>query len=119
MSAEVSWQVVLRLTPGKLDDFRTLTNEMVEATKDEPGALVYERFISDDEETVWVYERYRNSEAAVEHLKKFASLFGPRFSTMVTRERFTVFGSPSNELREILDGMDATYLDHLAGFSRT
>jgi hypothetical protein len=29
---------------------------------------------------------------------------------MVDRTRFTVFGNPSDELRELLDGFGATYL---------
>ena len=72
MTNEISWQVVLRIGPGKLEGFRTLTAEMVEATKSEPGALVYERFISADRETVWIYERYRglrSSRRALEEVR--------------------------------------------------
>ena len=119
MNDEVSWQVELELEPGKLDPFRALTEEMVEATRGEAGALIYERFISEDVESIWVYERYADSAAAVVHLRTFAKQFAERFASMVTRKRFTVFGSPSDELRSILDGFDATYLGRFAGFSRS
>ncbi len=118
MSDEVSWQVELELKPGHHEPFRALTEEMVDATRGEAGALIYERFISEDGKTVWVYERYADSAAAVAHLRAFAEQFGDRFTSMVTRKRFTVFGSQSDELRSVLDGFDATYLARLAGFSR-
>ncbi len=118
MSAEVSWQVELELKPGQRDLFLALTEEMVEVTRDEAGALIYERFISEDGESIWIYERYSDSAAAIAHLRMFAAKFGERFASMVTRERFTVFGSPSDELRSILDRFDATYLARFAGFAR-
>ena len=118
MSDEVSWQVELELKPGKLEPFRALTEEMVEATRGEVGALIYERFISEDGEAIWVYERYADSAAAVAHLRTFAKQFGESFTSMVIRRRFTVFGSPSDELRSILEGLDATYLARFGGFSR-
>ena len=117
MSDEVSWQVELELKPGPLRPFRALTEEMVDVTRGEAGALIYERFISEDGKTIWAYERYADSAAAVAHLRTFAKQFGERFTSMVIRKRFTVFGSPSDELRSILEGFDATYLARFAGFS--
>jgi hypothetical protein len=37
---------------------------------------------------------------------------------MVERQRFTVYGTPSDELRGILDGFGATYMAPFGGFSR-
>jgi quinol monooxygenase YgiN len=56
MGDQVSWQVELVVKPGELDNFRTLTEEMVECTRGEPGVLSYERFISKDGRVVHVYE---------------------------------------------------------------
>ena len=58
MSDEVSWQVELVIKPGELDNFRTLTKEMMETTKGESGVLIYERFVSEDGRVVHAYERY-------------------------------------------------------------
>ena len=52
---EVSWLVELAIKPGQLDNFRALTGEMVESTRGEPGALSYERFVSDDGKVVQAY----------------------------------------------------------------
>jgi quinol monooxygenase YgiN len=118
MSDQISWHVELQLKPGQLHAFRSLTTEMVEATKSEIGALIYERFITDHSEVVHVFERYLDSEAAVVHLLAFGRRYGEKFAKMVDRKRFTVFGTPSLELRQILDPMGATYVSRVAGFSR-
>src|SRR5256885_2027123 len=99
MGEQVSWQVELMVKPGELDNFRTLTEEMVEATRGEPGVLSYERFVSEDGQVVHVYERYVDSAAAVAHLRTFQRKFRGRFVGMVDRKRFTVYGSPNAELR--------------------
>ena len=118
MDGQVAWQVELVVKPGALDDFRALTGEMVEATWAEPRVLSYERFISVDGTVVHVYERYADSAAAVAHLHMFEQQFGRRFVGLVDRTRFTVYGTPSAELRRMLDGFGATYLAPFGGFSR-
>ena len=50
------------------------------------------------------------------HLRAFAKKFGQQFSGLVERKKFTVFGTPSRELKEILDGFGATYLTHFGVF---
>jgi quinol monooxygenase YgiN len=110
MGDQISWYVELALKPGEIENFWTLTAEMVRSTRDERGVLHYERFVSDDGKFIHVYERYAGSAAAVAHLRKFAKSFSKRFLTMVDRTRFTVFGNPSDELRELQDGIGATYL---------
>jgi quinol monooxygenase YgiN len=48
MGDQISWRVELAVKPGELENFQALTGEMVEATRDEPGTLSYERFVTDD-----------------------------------------------------------------------
>jgi quinol monooxygenase YgiN len=117
MGDQVSWWVELAVKPGELDNFRALTGEMVESTRGEPGVLSYERFVSDDGKVVHVYERYADSAAALAHLRAFEKKFGGRFLSMVGRKRFTVFGTPSDELRRVLDGFGATYLEPFGAFA--
>ena len=89
---QISWWVELIVRPGCLDEFETLTGEMVASTRAESGVLAYQRFISEDRQTVYVHERYENCDAAVAHLVKFAATFGERYGSLVTRKRFVVFG---------------------------
>jgi quinol monooxygenase YgiN len=106
---QISWWVELEVRPGRLDEFETLTGEMVASTRAEGGVLAYQRFISEDRQTIYVHERYENSDAAVAHLVKFAATFGKRYGSLVTRKRFVVFGAPSDALRTLLDGYGAAY----------
>ena len=118
MGERISWQVELRVKPGQLGALRALTGEMVDSTKSEAGTLIYERFVSNDGQVVHVVERYIDSAAAVAHLKAFGSLYGERLANLVDRKRFAVFGTPSLELKEILDQFGATYFAPFGGFSR-
>src|SRR5688500_6748591 len=116
MRTQISWHVELAVRPGQFDNFEALTGEMVESTRREPGVLSYERFVTDDAKFVHVYERYEDSPAALEHLREFRMKFSNRFSSMVDRTEFTVYGNPSNELRELLDSLGAKYLTPLGDF---
>jgi quinol monooxygenase YgiN len=114
---EISWQVELALRPGKLHGFRSLTREMVQAAKREPGVLIYERYIDEKAAVVQLYERYRDSACALGHLRAFSATYGERFAELVERKRLSVFGTPSAELKSVLDGFGARYFDRFDGFS--
>jgi len=106
---QVSWCVELAVRPGCLESFEKLTDEMVAATRAENGVLSYQRFISDDGQTIYAHERYESSKAAADHLRKFDAAFGDRYASMVERKRFIVAGDPSDELKALLDIHQATY----------
>jgi quinol monooxygenase YgiN len=108
--AQISWHVELAVRVGALEAFRTLTGEMVAATRREAGVLAYQRFVSADGKTVHVYERYADADAALAHLETFLATFGARFAALVERRRFEVFGAPTPALRAVLDRFGATYL---------
>ena len=61
MGDEIAWVVELAVRPGQLDNFRALTGQMVESTRPEPGALSYQRFVSEDGRTVHLSGRYADS----------------------------------------------------------
>jgi quinol monooxygenase YgiN len=112
----VFWWVELVVRPGCLDEFETLTGEMVASTQAENGVLAYQRFISADQQTVYVHERYENSDVAVAHLVKFAATFGERYGSLVERKRFVVFGDASEALRTLLDRYGATFYRPFGAF---
>jgi quinol monooxygenase YgiN len=116
MTNEISWRVQLAVKPGQLDNFRELTAEMVETTRKETGVLSYERFVTGDGRFVHVYERYADSAAALAHLRKFGKAFGERFNGMVDRVQFAVYDIPSDGLKDVLDGFEATYLKRFGDF---
>lgn len=117
MSDVVSWDLMLSVKDGKLDEFRALMDEMVAATKDEPGALIYEWFVSDDGTAVHIYERYADSDATMAHLGSFAG-FAPRFFGAVDPTGFYVYGNPNEATAEALTGSGAQIMGSLGGFAR-
>ena len=118
MEDQVSWVIELAVKPGELDAFKALMEEMVAGTSAEPSTLAYEWFISDDGGTVHIYEKYTNSEAMISHVNGFLEKWAERFLAAVDVTRFTVYGSPNEAAREMLDGFGAVYLGPWGGFSR-
>ena len=118
MSEEISWFLELAVKPNQLDVVRTLIPEMVHATQNEPGALVYEWSIGDEETAIHSYERYADSEAVLTHLSAFGEKFAERLLAAVDPTRFVVYGAPTDRAREALDAFGALYMKPFAGFTR-
>src|SRR5689334_13385894 len=112
---EVSWLVELTVEPDRLGEFWALTEEMVAASSEELGTLIYERSM-DDSGVIHLYERYLNAEAALAHLRAFDERFAPAFTALIRRRSFTLYGEPTDELREALGMVGATYVTPVAGF---
>lgn len=118
MSGAVSWNLQLAVRDGRLEDFRSLMEEMVESTRSEPGTRAYEWFLSEDGTVCHLYERYADAQAALAHISTFGSRFGERFLACVEPTAFHVYGIPSDEVRTALDGFGAVYLRPFGGFTR-
>jgi quinol monooxygenase YgiN len=114
---QVSWFVELAVKPGQLANFESMTGEMVASARDEVGVLTYQRFVSNDQQSVIVYERYTDSGSAVAHLQKFVAIFGKRYASVVDRKNFMVFGNPSGELGALLDSYGPRYFGSFGPFA--
>jgi hypothetical protein len=62
------------------------------------GTLQYDTYFNDDQSECVVIERYRDSDAAIEHAANLSDLFGPILAT-VTVVHGELLGEPSAELR--------------------
>ena len=91
---------------GKLDEFRRLSAEAMEIvrTKDS-GTLQYDTYFNDDQSECVVIERYRDSEAAIEHAANLADLSAAVLAT-VSVVHGELLGEPSAELRANLADME-------------
>ena len=117
MSNTVSWNLQLSVREGQLDAARTLMTEMVDATRQEPGALGYEWFLSEDGSSCHINERFADSDAVMAHLGTFGSTFVDRFMACFEPTGLSVYGAPSADARAALDGFGAAYLGTFGGFS--
>lgn len=100
-------QVVARLKihDGRLDDFKHIAEKCMESvrTKD-TGTLQYEFFFSADQGECVVHERYRDSDAALEHVANLGETMGELLETCAFSA--DIFGTPSMELAKGLEGLD-------------
>ncbi len=119
MSKVISWNLKLQIADGKMDELVALANEMSKATRvDEPGALSYEWFVTDDGTQCNINERYVDNNAVLTHLGNFESKFIGRFMEILTPVSLDVFGPASDALRERLAAFGATHLQYFSGFAR-
>jgi quinol monooxygenase YgiN len=88
---------------GRLEEYKRLSAQAMEIvrTKD-TGTLQYDIYFNDDQSEAIVLERYRDSEALIEHAANLGDLSGAILATgSVVGE---VLGEPSAELRATLAG---------------
>jgi quinol monooxygenase YgiN len=95
---------------GKLEEFKRLSAQAMEIvrTKDS-GTLQYDTYFNDDQSECVVIERYRDSEAAMEHAANLADLTAAVLAT-VSVVHGELLGEPSAELRAKLADMDVPQL---------
>ena len=88
------------------------------AKANEPDRLRFEWSISADCKVAQVHERYVQSDAALTHLESFNQNFADRLMTLVEPQRMTVYGSPSEALRQAIAGADPVLMESAGGFAR-
>ena len=88
---------------GKLEEFRRLSAQAMEIVRaKDTGTLQYEIYFSDDQSECVVLERYRDSEALIEHGANLGELGQAILATgLVSSE---LLGEPSAELKAMLAG---------------
>ena len=118
IEGQVSWLSQCAVKEGQLDALRELMGEMVAATSDEPGALSYEWFISDDDTTLHLYEKYADSAAVVAHMKAFGETWAGRFMGCLNIQGVTVYGYPDDAAQRALAPMGGKRLAPWGGFRR-
>jgi quinol monooxygenase YgiN len=101
-SENIGWIVELTIKDGKFKLFEELSREMMASTKNEIGTLQYEWNMLDDNKTVIIIERYKNSVAALIHTTTFAEKFAARFDEVAFHTRLLVYGVPDMKLRQVL-----------------
>jgi quinol monooxygenase YgiN len=114
MKPTVRFTVELDIADGKIDEFERLTRTMADRTKEEPGALEYDFYISGDRKQCRLLEAYADAEAVAAHLK------GPVVQELVPQTlgasrltRFEVYGDPGPEAAQMLATLGAAIYNRL------
>lgn len=97
----------LNIHSGKLDEFNTIAAACMKNTREkDTGTLQYDWFYNQDQTICHVRERYRDSEALLEHIANLGANFGQLLS--VVDFSAEVYGSPSEALVKATEGLDLT-----------
>lgn len=110
MSKPYSWLLRLAVREGQLADARALMEEMVASTRNEVGTVGYEWFLSADGSTCHIHESFADTDAALVHAGNFGTHFADRFLACFEPTSLDAYGEPTMELKAVLDGFGATYL---------
>jgi quinol monooxygenase YgiN len=92
-----------RFQEGKLEELKRLSAQAMEIVRaKDTGTLQYEIYLSDDQSECVVLERYRDSEALIEHGANLGELGSAILATgLVSSE---LLGEPSAQLKAMLAG---------------
>jgi len=92
----------LKVHPGKLDAFKRHAAEcMAIVRRMDSGTLQYEWFFSADSSECIVYERYRDSDALLEHVANLGDTMHALFETCAVSGE--ILGTPTGQLRANLE----------------
>ena len=88
---------------------------LVAHSENEEGTLVYEWNASADGSTLVTYERFKDSAAALAHVRGFGA-YAEAFMKAVSVKGLKVLGAPNDALRAAIDDFGPEYLLPIAGF---
>jgi quinol monooxygenase YgiN len=101
--SEIKGIARLRIHPGKLQEFKDLQAQCLAVVRaKDSGTLQYEVFFNDDSSECIVYERYRDSDALLEHFANLGALTAAVFE--VCSGSGEILGTASPQLRKALEG---------------
>lgn len=101
--SEIKGFARLKIHPGKLQEFKELQAQCMAVVRaKDTGTLQYEVFFNEDSSECIVYERYRDSEALLEHFINLGALMTAMFQ--VCSGSGEILGAASPQLRKALEG---------------
>lgn len=91
-----------KIHDGKLDEFKRLAATCVELVRaKDTGTMQYEFFLSSDDTECLVLERYRDSQALLDHQENLGDTLAAIFQTC--SGSVEVCGTPSAELNKLME----------------
>jgi quinol monooxygenase YgiN len=92
-----------RFHEGKVEQFKRLCAEFIDIVRaEDTGTLQFEIYLSDDESECVIYERYRDSEAVIDHGAHVGEVMQAIFATGSGSS--ALLGEPSAELTAMMAG---------------
>ena len=102
--SEIQGVARLKFHEGKVEEFKRLSAQVMDIVRaKDTGTLRYEIYLNDDQSECVVYERYRDSEAVIEHATHVGDLMSAIFATGSVSSQL-LLGEPSAELTPLTTG---------------
>ena len=99
-----------RFHEGKREEYLRLSDQARDLVRSkEPGTLGYDLYLNRDQSECMIIERYRDSDAAMEHAANLGHLFAAVLAT-VSVVHGELLGEPSAELKAKLAGSELPVL---------
>ena len=109
-NTEIQVSAILTIHDGKLAEFKKVAAQCLESVKEkDTGTLQYDWYYSKDQTKCVVRERYKNSQAIMEHSGNLGKVLGQLLS--IADLSLELYGNPSQELLSAFAGMDITIYD--------
>tara|TARA_B100001123_G_scaffold349662_2_gene399776 strand:- start:144 stop:497 length:354 start_codon:yes stop_codon:yes gene_type:complete len=102
MTTEIYNIVKARITTNNLEAFKSQAKRMTEASKGEPGTLVYDFFLNEEAREVLIVEKYADGQSFMKHMRKFTQPeFIPKILEMQEIISIEMPGKLTNEIEEL------------------
>lgn len=103
-----------KIHEGKLESFRDAATGCLRSVQEQDkGTLQYDWYFNDDQTEGVVLEKYRDSDAVLEHIANMGDIFGALLETCDLS--LEIFGDPSSELREAASGLSSRVYSQFQG----
>ncbi|CAI8300117.1 MAG: hypothetical protein CBD03_01380 [Rhizobiales bacterium TMED143] len=122
MSKQIQVFYELEVLDGKADELRDIARQMVAYNQEgEPGTLVYNVYMSDDEKLLTFMETWADSEAGIFHAERFAKgNFVGQVLERTGNARLCFYGNASDDMKNWAteNGFAVEYATPIDGFVR-
>tara|TARA_R110002072_G_scaffold299403_1_gene474836 strand:- start:2687 stop:3130 length:444 start_codon:yes stop_codon:yes gene_type:complete len=117
-STPVFYNLQLTIKEGQQTAFAKLMAEMVAATKQEAGTMVYEWYLGSDGRTCHIHELFADTAAYKVHSANFGEKFAARFLPLLDITGLTAYGNSDQEAREMMASLNPVFFEAIGGFRR-
>ncbi len=112
--SELQVTATCKIHDGKLEAFRTVAQECMKSVRErDEGTLQYDWFFNDNQTECLVRERYRDSDAVMQHAANLGDTLGELLA--VCDLSVEVFGEPSAELLKVTAEIPTTVYKFFQG----
>ena len=103
-----------KIHEGKLEAFRAAAAGCLRSVQEQDtGTHQYDWFLNENQTEAIVLEKYRDSDAVLEHIANMGDIFGALLETCDLS--LEIFGEPSPELRETAAGLSPQIYAYFQG----